>query len=299
MKKLTAVIMAILMLASLAACSTSPNLKSDFSDISSDISDYVSENMNSSADISSPGNSGGSIDLESSSELDYFPLENITMPDGSVVSKYEGKYAEPDYLNFDFSFIRYAQPIYYSTFDDPDLIDWETLMFKIDPTAPIENQNYFKVEAGDKLQNGLTVRSAKYSVYKNGSVSISSIEFDGELTLTGILYCYPESDFLNTSLGDLVFFADPTEVDSLPVSIVSDYNEVTEPWIDEENKIAWISDKVLFHIGNINKTPVDLSEIITLGEYAKVKITLKSIKMGWSDNGLSSRAVIVSVEPIT
>lgn len=296
MKKLTAVIMAILMSASLAACSTSPALKSDFSDISSDVSDHISDNSTSSIDISSSGNSGGPIDLESSSELDYFPLENITMPDGSVVSKYEGKYAGPNYLNFDFSFIRYAQPIYYSTFDDPDLIDWETLMFNIEPTVPIENKTYFKVKAGDKLQNGLTVRSAKYTIYKTGTVSISSIEFDGELTLTGILYCALESGY-NTDPGHLSFFPDPKEFESLPISI-AEY-DVTRAFVDTKNKWAWISDDVEISLGNINDVSVDLSEIITFGGCAKVKVTLKDIEKGSSDNGSSSRAIIASVEPIT
>lgn len=298
MKKLTAVIITFLMAINLTACSTSSASKSNLSDISSDVSDHASEKSSLSADFLSPENSEDPTNSKISSEPDLFPLENITMPDGSVVSKYEGKYAGPDYLYFDYSFIRYAQPICYSTFDDPDLVDWETNRFKTEPNKPIENPNYFKVKAGDKLQNGLTVRSAKYSVYENGAVSISLIEFDGELTLTGILYCYPEDTPLNSSSGDLSFFADPREYNYLPVSIVSDYSEVTEPWLDEKNKIAWISDKVSFDLGNIDDISVDLSEIITLGGYAKVKITLKDIEKGWSDNGAWSRAVIVAVEPL-
>lgn len=299
MKKLIAVIIIFLMATNLTACSTPFESKSNFSDISSDASDHVSGKSSSPTDFSSPENSEDPTNSKISSELDYFPLENITMPDGSVVSKYEGKYGGSDYLDFDYSFIRYAQPIYCSTFDDPDLVDWETNRFKTEPNTPIENPNYFKVKAGDKLQNGLTVRSAKYRVYKNGAVSISSIEFDGELTLSGILYCYPEDTPLNTSLGDLSFFADPREYNYLPVSIVSDYYEITEAWLDEKNKIAWISEKVSFDLGNIYDIPVDLSEIITLGGYAKVKITLKDIEKGWSDNGAWSRAAIVSVDPIT
>ncbi len=263
--------------------------------ISSDIPDSISVEPEN---LTSYDNSESLTNPKIDPDIDNFPIENITMPDGSAVNKCEANRAETDYLDFDFSFIRYAQPIYYSTFDDSDLINWETRDFKNNvDTMHIENKKYFKVKTGDKLENGLTVKTAKYRVYKTGTVSISDIEFDGELTLPGILYCSPKPGY-NVYKGDLWLLVDPREFGFLPVA-ASDGEDRPEIWVANDAKLAIVSDKTFLRVGNINEIPTDLSKIISLGKYAKVKATIKNLSVSWSDNGASNYSTLVSAEPIT
>ncbi len=273
-----------------------------------------SQNSSEISDNSTPENSESFSDSESEPDLQTlikeFPVENITLPDGSTVSKYEAanahkiKYESIDHsertLEFDFTFIRYAKPIFRNTFDEPDMIDWEmdTEDFMQNPNNfyEIKDQNYFKVKPGDKLENGLVVKSAKYWVDEYGIGVISSITFDGYLTLTGILYCNDGG----IDDGELEFYGDPTQF-SIPIIVPRAVEpDATFVLTNKKAEFALVFDDIDFCLGNINNIDLDISSVIDRGKYQKVKVTLNNITSHYIEGpNRSLRAELVSVEPIT
>ncbi len=130
--------------------------------------------------------------------IDAFPLDEITLPDGSKVSKDQAVYGNTiaETLTFPFAFYRIASPIYKTTADDPDLIryadgNWEATV----DTDALENEidrTYKKAAPGDVIENGLTVSGAVCTVDSKGNITKGTICFDGEITLSGALNYSPE-----------------------------------------------------------------------------------------------------------
>ncbi len=130
--------------------------------------------------------------------IDAFPLDEITLPDGSKVSKEQAVYGNTiaETLTFPFAFYRIASPIYKTTVDDPDLIrfadgHWEATV----DTDALENEidrTYKKAAPGDVIENGLTVSGAVCTVDSKGNITKGTICFDGEITLSGALNYSPE-----------------------------------------------------------------------------------------------------------
>ncbi len=130
--------------------------------------------------------------------IDAFPLDEITLPDGSKVSKDQAVYGNTiaETLTFPFAFYRIASPIYKTTADDPDLIryadgNWEATV-DTDALANEIDRTYKKAAPGGVLENGLTVSGAVCTVDSRGNVSEGTIYFDGEITLSGALNYSPE-----------------------------------------------------------------------------------------------------------
>lgn len=130
--------------------------------------------------------------------IDAFPLDEITLPDGSKVSKDQAVYGNTiaETLTFPFAFYRIASPIYKTTADDPDLIryangHWEATV-DTDALANEIDRTYKKAAPGDVIENGLTVSGAVCTVDSRGNISKGTIYFDGEITLSGALNYLPE-----------------------------------------------------------------------------------------------------------
>lgn len=164
----------------------------------------------------------------SGNALEAYPAAEIELPDGSSASKTEAARSygneEQPYLEFNFGFLRYAKPIFQSTLDDPDCFDYDSYEFNEPVDAIISEPDYFKVKAGDVLENGMTVESANYKVtWKDGKQSFveSEVVLNGKMTCEGILLCRQSSvgDVRSDDdlIYDLVFYADPTGDTPIPV----------------------------------------------------------------------------------
>ncbi len=145
--------------------------------------------------------------------IEKFPLDTITLPDGSSVSKYEAISANGPLLVFDFAFFRYASPIYKTTLDDPSLIRytdgfWEPTVDVGDLDNEI-NASYKKASKGDVLENGLSVRDAKCQINDRGGI-LNDIFFDGSITVPGMINYLPEEE-MYISAGTLYFRPDTTK----------------------------------------------------------------------------------------
>lgn len=273
----------------------------------------VTSNSNSASTDSetsvSSNNPESSTNSESKPDLkaliNDFQVDSITAPDGSQVNKSDAVYATgtiggPIWLGYDFSYIRYSQPVFFSTFDDPDLINWESSDlvpgdFNIDIYDLIKDPKFLKIKAGDILENGLTVKSAEWWVNSAGGSSSFEVDFDGEITLNGILYCSSKGDS-NGADGYLNFFVDNSQ-SVFPVLFRDDLPVLS---IDIVNKFALVSDSEEIRLGHIDNIAYDLSDIIHFGEYIRAKITLKEISINWDEHFHPiNNATLVSVEPIT
>lgn len=294
MKKFTSVLISLAVIMSLTACSNSQNV-SDNSTTNS-----IESSANNSSENNSPENSENSESSQNSSApavspktqalIDAFSLENIPAPDGGTLDKSEAVYAQANNdgsttyaVGFDFSYIRFAKPLYDNTLKNPGLVNWDTLEFNTDIESTVEDPEYFKVKAGDKLDNGLTVTSANYWVDLTGQILSSEIIFDGEITLEGVLYCYPETTDYIDSKGDLTFFADSVKSEYVPVPPM--LYSFTEEWADPNEKFGAVYDGKKISFGNISEVPIDLSDLFKDSSYAEVKVTMKNVRVIYKENG--------------
>lgn len=293
---------------------------------SSDMSDHNSTNL---GNPNYNENSEHSTDSESEPDLktliEKFPLDSFIALDGIPVNKSEAIYAhgvtdnKTNVLGFDFAFIRYAQPIFYNTLDNADvidLVDTQTYKTKEDP-EPITNLNYMRVKIGDKLKNGLTVKYADYHIGRHGEASSTEVSLEGEMTLEGILFSYPENYDHNYPKGYLTFYADPTKCDSFPIfgyDMASKDTENVSCFVDPEREFAIVGENTNIRFNNFDRlleqnysdiSPLleevvpGVSKIIDPGEYVKVRITIKDIYAHYFvGTGGGVFATLVSVEPI-
>lgn len=258
----------------------------------------------------SSDNSGSDSDSDSESRSDIddlienFPVDNITFPDGSTVSKYEADWARNENktyeLGFDYSFIRYAKAPLYTTVDDPELYNWEKNEFK-GKKEVIDNPDYYKVKAGDKLSNGLTVKSASYSVVPSVETSDTvtfdtHVEYEGQLTLYGILYCYSGDNPYINEMGKYMFFMDPSRssYNYLPITSMGninnegkmgplDHEELMSSSYEEDNFAAQ-SEYVIFEFNNIDD--IQMNNVMEDGEAVNVTIKIENISTSYALTGM-------------
>ncbi|MDE7229882.1 MAG: hypothetical protein K2N56_05315 [Oscillospiraceae bacterium] len=309
-------LVAVLLLSGCAEQGNSPTQEPENTSSNSNLSDSTetSYSTNSDSTLTDSETSVSSDDPESSTNsesepdlkafINDFQVDSITAPDGSQVNKSDAVYATgtiggPVWLGFDFSYIRYSQSVFYSTFDDPDLINWEfsDLVpgdFNIDIYDLIEDPKFLKIKAGDILENGLIVKSAEWWVDSAGFPNSYNVDFDGEITLEGIFHCSSKKD--SGDDGYLSFFVD----NSQSVFPVLSRDDVAVVSIDIVNKVAIVNDSEEIRLGHVDDIAYDISNIIHFGEYIKAKITLKDISINWYDHFHPvNNATLVSVEPIT
>lgn len=292
MKKSLAIILLSAIL--LTACDNTKENNSDNSD--SSVSQLSSNNDESS-----------NADSEKwyYSDIEKLGMETFTDVLGETVSLYDAVDAYYAYegsdtiaLKFDFGFIRYARPYYYEKAisgdfqENMDRIDSEQKPI-IDALPELE---WFKVQKGDKLDCGLTVKNVEYNIIPeymfegySGWMKEERIDFDGKLTLEGYLYCVQSSDYL-LSAGDVLFYPDISEVSGIPVilpyydDIPSDY--IFSTFLETKDGDVYISSDIggAWYLGSKNE---GFDTSIFGGEEAvKVKVTLNNIYALAQDSGL-------------
>ena len=214
-------------------------------------------------------------------------------------------------VTLDYCFVKFLPEIYDDTFKNPDFIDWGTMEF-----AEIDNSytpEIKRLKAGDVLPNGLTVKEA-YRVLMFDEVmdqitcevrrewcdSFGWVTFDGELTLSGALYCNPEDDY-EVFNGELYFFPDTTSGVKMPTqcSIFPGEHRVWESVYPKANFA--VRSGAVYYVGNIDD--VDLDGILERGKAAEVTVTLGNISIQNADinhggRGGGCHAEIVSIEKI-
>ncbi|MCM1055484.1 MAG: hypothetical protein NC394_08185 [Bacteroides sp.] len=182
----------------------------------------------------------------------------VSLPDGSSASKTDASRIygskEQPMLEFNFGFLRYAEPIMQSTLDDPDCFDFDTGEFKEPTDTVIENPDYFRVKAGDVLENGMTVESANFKVTWDGGEQRfleSIVVLGGDVSLEGILLCRQNSETVNGEYDlayDLVFYPDPVKEAPLPVFWDPDGDQRLQTVILDE--AAFTADSPAFSLGS-------------------------------------------------
>lgn len=261
-----------------------------------------SDDFTSSENLTSSENSAISeSEPDLNALIDVFPKDSFTGPDGNTVSKYEANHAEhyengvTHTLGFDFAYVRYAQPGFYNNLDNPELFDGKTLEFKGSRKSTTDS-NYFMVKAGDKLENGLIVKSAKYQISSEDYVR-TKVEFDGKLTLEGILFSYPSNYSPHFEQGFLEFFPDTSKYRLFPVLGTAHDNEDIWDRTDSENHFAFVGAESFIWFDNYKS--FDQSNFVALGEYSKVRITIKDISIEYGMGIIGNvSATLVSIEKI-
>lgn len=298
------------MLMSLTACGSTENPESKPENSTSESSDTATANSESTSDSTPTFTEPVSSDT-SSSVLQVENWEDFIGADGKPVTL-DGAFLDEDGgVAFNYSFMSYAKPIYDDTFKNPELINWETLEF-----AP-GGENYtptgIRVKAGDILENGLKVTQADYSlayeermdeaagqvVYEWGT-SYGTLNFEGELTLSGTLYCMPADDYMAFE-GELYFYPDTKSFAQLPVAC--EFNPKEKRTIEAVYPDAKFAVRcgAMYYLGNINDG--DYSGIIEKGKAAPVTVTINNIcitstSTNHGGRGGMCRAKIASIEKI-
>lgn len=290
MKKFTALILMSALL--LTACTN--NERQEGSDTTgSSTSSADSENSStpnststpSSSSSATPDNSTSGDNSDSEGSFETEAPDSFIAPDGSTVYFSEGSVYEYSYVLFDLAFVRWSEPIFESSLDDPSVLD------KTD-SIPIENPEYFRVKAGDVLQIGdqrMTVKEASCTADTYGNIIGQHMILDGELVLEGIV-----------EIGDgenLFFFIDST-VNAYPV-VYSEYPDVIGPQLHNTKEFQIICDDGQISLPD-SFNHFDLSDINKLS-FTKAKITVKDIKISHYENKTNygiTVAELVSVEEI-
>lgn len=227
--------------------------------------------------------------------FDAYPADQIDLPDGSTVSKTEAVGTDHDteipVLQFDFAFLRYSMPIFKSTFDDPDCYDFETgkPAEKIDTET--EKPGYFKVQKGDKLDNGLTVISAESKTARwsnEDKLYENRVSFEGEITVEG----YFISDY------SIRFYPDITSGVSLPVvyCAVGDDPEWRVFSGISGSSEAILTDCESYFVGFDATLPDELTDALEGRDAVKGKVTLKNISLYNYQSNTDYMAEIVDFE---
>lgn len=208
--------------------------------------------------------------------LSAYPSDEVYFPDGSAEKKETAVRtygsAEQPVLEYDFGFLRYAKPVFQSSLDDPDCFDFESYTFKDPVGVNIENPEYFRVKAGDVLENGMEVESANYMVtWKDGKQSFvkSKITLKGEAVYDGILMLRQGKDYAE-NVYDLVFYADPTGDTRLTgLCCFNDGGELIETMVTDD--VAFVTD-----CGPIFLASISRSDILDVGA-KKARVTLSGL----------------------
>ena len=298
MKKILAIIITLTALVNLTACG-----KTQAEDVNS-LSDSGSSATDSQRDpdsVQQSSDDGSSVGDDVRVLIDAFAVEEFTAPDGSILKRSDAVKAQGNEemtfaVGYDFSFIRYAQPIWGSSVDNPDYIDWDTLETAGEPLEFPADKKFFKVTAGDRLENGLTVKNAEYyyGYGLDGSTFFNAIEFDGDLTLEGILYYVPNDTEYVIEKGDVFFFADPTKCSTIPVPIM-DLPHL-EGWIDTDCKFAVDYDGKRIQAGKLDALPDSIADLLKEQNGVRVTAALRNIRMEQKMYGPVIFAEIVSAE---
>ena len=225
--------------------------------------------------------------------IEKFPVEEIQAPDGTTLYKSDAFGAYDDRICFDTSFVRYAYPLFESTDASEQLFDWETYEFNSN-MAISESTDYFQIKKGEVLSNGLIASDAittfsvrnisdeDGNIQKQPFLIKSSIEFEGEVTIEGVLYCFPGIPEYVDVQGDLKLYPNPTVNNSILVP----YKMVQMPTriVDPNRNYALIFDGVAYNLGNINEISVNIKSLFEENDYVYCKVTIDHLQLIYDED---------------
>lgn len=200
-----------------------------------------------------------------------------------------------EYLRCDFAYAAPSTGICYTSIDNADIYDSESLMFRDAPRlAPSE---YRRLKAGDEIC-GFTVKSASTDFFKYGTFAPDedgngtyfrncSAEFEGSAELTGYVWIAPEDDYC-VGTGDIFFVPAPGS-DILPVMNYEyvDNGVKTLLFCGANNGFGWLNEYPNILLGNSSNIAADVSDVPIDGQYHKAKITIDGLSISSDIDWLS------------
>lgn len=294
----------------LTACAQSENSHESLQNITSSTKDS-SSNVSNESSLSSQSSLSSAGENSKPLPENNFP-ESFTGYLGETLHGADAAEQLGGTVKFDdFTYLRWAAPIFDNTLKTPDLINWDTYdIIKYDDIISQKQTDpkWFSVKPGDILENGLVVKSAscgfEKTKYFDGTEDIlqtrSEVAFENTLTLNGVLYCSPEQD-MYIGNGELFFFPDSTANSNIPV--INRREKAGEYSLNKYifSNAAFVCDGIYYRVGDIDSVSVDLSGIIKRGEASEVRITLDNIKLVNDETGMvlsGAYADIVSIEKV-
>ena len=235
--------------------------------------------------------------------VEDFPIDTILLPDGSSIDKHKADRVVVEKngeikLEFDFWFMRYAKPFFQSNIDGFGEYreSWDGAGTELEEALDLKYEDYFKVEAGDILDNGMKVRKAGFTVNDEGWYRDVYVELSGEITYEGVLICLKESIPENAE-GDIILLPDPTKVTPIPIMYLGDYNDVKNGNFlhygcgGSFGDVFVIIDSTEITLGNIDelayKFDIDYNNDFTedprpevIYSYARARVTVKDMSIG-------------------
>ncbi len=304
MKKIIAIILTLAFAANLTACSKTPSEGEPSGDPSNQSGISQTDSNSTDSSDSEPDSSDSEpISSDVRALIDAFPEEEFTAPDGGTLKRSDAvKAAEWEgttyAVGYDFSYIRYAQPVWGSTVDDPNFINWDTMEIAGDSFELPQDEKYFKVKAGDVLENGLTVKEAEYYYGRgmDGTTYQYGVKFDGEISLEGILFCVPSDEYGIGEKGTTLFFADPTKYDKIPMPF-ADLRGLGS-YTDTDVKFSVRCDGKFFRLGDHDDLPESVAQLLDEGSAVRARVTLRGIEFKLVPYGAAAFAEIVSAEKV-
>ena len=319
MKKVLAFLAALTLVVSVTACGDQLGQENQSSDTSSDTQSANSPDQTGSENSDSPDNSDNPNN-DSEPELiqtgwhrsdepgfkemiDIFTMDDIEAA-GEILKKADADYlyGDSEYVvcaGYDFSYLRKAKSHFRNTIDEPGMINWETLEVSDEPeTSPVPASDYFKIKAGDVLENGLTVKKAQtaFGYAGDGLISDMKVELEGEITLEGILKCMPEDQYI-IGKGELIFYPDSLKHSD----ILAPFKEYSsDPWtyVDSEYKFAMVYSGEPLYLGLVDNAPAGVSDFFANDTYIKAKVTVSDIYYKTGNGGIRGFATIKNVEKL-
>ncbi|MDR0197967.1 MAG: hypothetical protein LBI36_07115, partial [Oscillospiraceae bacterium] len=289
MKKLLSPIIALAAAISLTACAGGGEPEQSAQNTASDTAQGNGNTEDSANGEDNPGESGGD-NAELLAAIDEFPMDEFVGLDGNTVSKTKATGFAGNVLIFDFGYVREPTLDYLTTFETPDLFDFETTEFKEGLEFEI-NARYIKAEKGDII-NGFEVEAASFAVmamnYDDGegnewqdiTVFECAVVFKGEQTLNGVLYRLPtDADYIDAG-GDLLFYpvAGDDNFFPLPYSVFSMPLRV----FDETSEFALFGDTARVYVGNVRDFP-KVGELYENGDYIRAEVTLSDLAIIYNE----------------
>ncbi len=240
------------------------------------------------------------VDVETLEELrEQFPDE-FPLPDGTTASKSEITALTNDgSAILDYAFIRYAEPIFITTMDEPDVYNTDTREIRSDIPQKVESPQWIKIKAGDVLENGLTVVSAQtyVSCFINSSggkvvrLYTPDILTEGEITLEGIFNYSNGSEGYGYYDYYYSFFPDSTKYRiPIPYEDNNDCVSIHSYWLSNNEQLVFDgSDFYSFRF----EDEILLDQGFSENTVCKAKMTFKNIVIS---RGMSGEIVDAELE---
>ena len=221
--------------------------------------------------------------------IDMFDVDSFTVPDGSEVMLTEAVSQINDFaLCFDFAYLRYVFPIYKDTVTNPEIYDFEEYEFNVENYTG-EAPKYFRVTAGDVLDNGMTVTETNYimAAMDPKHPFENSVVLEGECTIEGVLYRCPEDDYM-IGQDDVLFYPNPVNGSVPDPYSPYGYEGFGELYlykmVDLYSEFAFVCDDGVLKLGNVNDMDSYVKDLFGDKTYVRVRVTLDGMRLRYSEN---------------